>query len=54
MSNTKIGERTIAMTLIEKYKTYRKIGRDLNHKIMKSCLDRLGFRKAIYRLLRVE
>jgi len=28
------------MTLIEKYKTYRKIGKELNHKIMDSCLDR--------------
>ena len=28
------------MTLIEKYETYRKIGMELNHKIMKSCLDR--------------
>ncbi|RLF33140.1 MAG: hypothetical protein DRN07_03330 [Thermoplasmata archaeon] len=28
------------MTIIEKYKTYRKIGMELNHKIMDSCLDR--------------
>ncbi len=28
------------MTLIEKYKTYRKVGKELNHKIMDSCLDR--------------
>lgn len=27
------------MALIEKYKTYRKIGRELNNKIMKSCFD---------------
>lgn len=28
------------MTIIEKYKTYRQIGRELNHKIMNTCLDR--------------
>jgi hypothetical protein len=28
------------MTIIEKYKTYRKIGMELNHKIMNACLDR--------------
>lgn len=28
------------MTLIRKYQTYRKIGRELNHKIMNTCLDR--------------
>ncbi len=28
------------MTLVKKYKAYRKIGRELNHKIMDSCLDR--------------
>lgn len=32
-------EEKIVMTLIEKYKIYRKIGMELNHKIMKSCLD---------------
>lgn len=33
-------EGKITMTLIEKYKTYRKIGMGLTHKIMDSCLDR--------------
>lgn len=28
------------MTLVEKYKTYRKISRELFHRIMDSCLDR--------------
>ncbi len=28
------------MTIIEKYKEYRKIGRELNQKIMNACLDR--------------
>ena len=28
------------MTIIEKYKTYRKTGMKLNHKIMNTCLDR--------------
>ncbi len=28
------------MTLMRKYKTYRKIGRKLNHKIIDVCLDR--------------
>ncbi len=28
------------MTIIEKYKEYRNIGRELNHKIMNACLDR--------------
>jgi hypothetical protein len=28
------------MTFIEKYRTYRKIGRELNPKIMNTCLDR--------------
>jgi hypothetical protein len=28
------------MTIIEKYKEYRKIGRELNQKIMNECLDR--------------
>ena len=28
------------MTLMKKYKTYRKIGKELNHKIMDACLDR--------------
>jgi len=28
------------MTIIEKYETYRKIGMELNHKIIDTCLDR--------------
>lgn len=28
------------MTTVEKYKMYRKIGKELNHKIIDSCLDR--------------
>lgn len=31
--------REIAVALIEKYKTYRKIGMELNHKMMKTCLS---------------
>jgi len=34
------------MTIIEKYKTYRKIGMELNHKIMDTCLDRDVFMKS--------
>jgi len=33
-------EKEIIMTLIKKYEKYRKIGKELNQKIMHSCLDR--------------
>jgi hypothetical protein len=33
-------EEEVNTTLIRKYQTYRKIGRELNHKIIKACLDR--------------
>ncbi|MBU2443944.1 MAG: hypothetical protein KJ666_00015 [Bacteroidetes bacterium] len=34
------------MTVIEKYKTYRKFGRELNHKIIDSCLDHEVFMRS--------
>ena len=34
------------MTLVEKYKKYRKIGMKLNHKIMDNCLDRDTLKKS--------
>jgi len=34
------------MTIQEKYKLYRKVGKELNHKIMKICLDRDGLMKS--------